>query len=167
MIDIHYMAYRLNFSFIIVSKFDSVGRLENLVCKLYSFFYQSPKLFSKYQKISKGITIANKLLKDVDTKWISLWGPIERVFSKYKSLIRLTYEQWESVDNSSKNLHRLSDVEKLLTLASIIPLLNEINKLIKVAQENTLCIQEYTSLHWRLIMTFDNMYLSEENFIKE
>lgn len=64
-------------------------------------------------------------------------------------------------------LHRLTDVETLLTLAGIHPLLDQMNSLIKQAQERTMYVQEYATLQRMTIMGMDNQYLNNYPFNDE
>ena len=91
-VGIHYMAHRMNLAFRVVKKFPSVNKVEDLVRELYAYFCQSPKHFREFQHFIDRNTDGNKLLKDVDTRWMSLDRPAHRVFSKYQSLIGLMYE---------------------------------------------------------------------------
>lgn len=77
MLGIHCMAHTMNLAFKIVSKFPIVLKFENLVHEIHGYFYRSPKRFTKFQNFGEGITPGNKLLKDVDTRWISLHGPAQ------------------------------------------------------------------------------------------
>lgn len=71
---------------------------------------------------------------DVETaRWISIHGPTERVFLDYRSLVGLMYEQRKDTQCATL-LHRLIDVETMLTMAGILLLLDEMNSLIKQAQ---------------------------------
>ena len=45
-----------------------------------------------------GVTNGKKLLKDVDTTWISLKGLAERLFNEYASLVGVMYEHLSSVE---------------------------------------------------------------------
>jgi hypothetical protein len=83
MLSIHCMAHRMNLSFKIVRKFSLVSKVEYLVRKAYAYFYRSPTWFSKFKFFSNGVTNGNKLLKYVDTRWISLNVPSQRLFSEY------------------------------------------------------------------------------------
>ena len=44
------------------------------------------------------LLMGKKMLKYVDTRWISLQGPVERLFSEYKSLVGVMYENRYKVD---------------------------------------------------------------------
>ena len=133
MTSIHCMAHRMNFSFQIVSKFPLVSKVEELVCETHAYFCCIPKRFIEFQQFADGVTDGKKLLKDVDTRWISLNGPAQRLFSEYKSLVGVMYEHRFSVDKDRDLLFRLTDIETLLTLAGILHLLHEMNVLVKMA----------------------------------
>ena len=124
-VGIHCMAHRMNLSFRVVKKFPSVNKVGDLVRELYAYFCRSPKCFREFQHFSNGITDGNKILKDVDTKWISLDGTTHRVFFEYQSLIGLMYENWDNAENQRCGdlLRSLSNIETLLTLASLLPML--------------------------------------------
>lgn len=71
---IHYIAHIMNLGFGIVSKYASVKKIEILIRELYSHFCRSPKRFMEFQHFADGIIDGNKLLKDNDTRSISLDG---------------------------------------------------------------------------------------------
>ena len=56
-----------------------------------------------------------KTIKYVNTIWISLNGPAQRLFSEYKSLVGVLHEHRFSVDKVQDLLFRLTDIETLLT----------------------------------------------------
>ena len=142
MISILCMAHRMNLAFKIVIKFPLVSKVEELVRETHAYFCRSPKQFIEFQQFANGITDGKKLLKDVDTRWISLNGPSQRQFSDYQSLIGVMYEHRFSVDKAQDILFRLTDIETLLTLAGIIYLLHEMNVLVKMDQIHTMYIAE-------------------------
>ncbi|KAH7433371.1 hypothetical protein KP509_07G066000 [Ceratopteris richardii] len=84
---------------------------------------------------------------NIDTRWISLIGPIECLFEEYKSVIGVI-----NIMSLSKGIQRgkahnllqmLSDVETLLYLGGMLPLLREMNNLIKVSQSSDIYVMEY------------------------
>ena len=90
-IPIHCMAHRMNLAFGIVSDFGCVSKVESLIKEIYQYFCRSPKQVQEFQNFSQGLTDGRKLLKDNDTRWISLDGPTHRVMSKYMSLLGLIH----------------------------------------------------------------------------
>jgi len=97
--------------------------------------------FSEFQKFVESVTNGNKLLKDVDIRWISLNGPAQRLFSEYQSLVGVMYEHHSSVDRTQDILFRLTDIETLLTLVGILPMVDEMSVLMKMSQRRTMCMQ--------------------------
>lgn len=47
------------------------------------------------------------------------------------------------MDRDPNLLNKLSDIENLLTLASLLPMLDLMNKLVKKAQDRTMYIHEF------------------------
>ena len=86
-------------------------------------------------------------------------GPAQRLFSEYKSLVGVMYEHRFSVDKAQDLLFRLTDIETLLTLAGILPLLHEMNVLVKMAQSRTMYIVEYTNARKLACIALDNLYM--------
>ena len=91
-------------------------------------------------------------------------GPSQRLFSEYQSLVGVMYEHLFSVDKAQTLLFRLTDIETLLTLAGIIPLLHEMNVLVKMAQSCTMYIAEYTNARKLACLALDNLYTMPGSF---
>ena len=68
-----------------------------------------------------------------------------------------------SVDKAQDLLFRLNDIETLLTLAEILPLLHEMNVLVKMAQSRTMYIAEYTNATKLACLALDNLYIMAES----
>ena len=73
-------------------------------------------------------------------------------------MIGVIYKQHFSVDKAQDLLFRLTDIETLLTLAGILPLLHEMNVLVKMAQSRTMYIAEYTNARKLACLALDNLY---------
>ena len=116
-----------------MKKFPLVNKVEDLVREFYAYFCQSPKHFREFQHFADGIIDGNKLLKDVDTRWIFSDGPSHRVFFEYQSLIGLMYKNQDNAENQRCGdlLWRLSNIETLLILASLLPMLEEMRLIMK------------------------------------
>ena len=85
-------------------------------------------------------------------------GPTQRLFSEYKSLVGVMYENRYNVDKAQDLLFQLTDIETSLTLVGIIPMLNEMNALVKMSQTRTIYIQEITSARKLACLALDNLY---------
>ena len=95
---------------------------------------------------------------------MSLNGLDQRLFSEYKSLVGVMHEHHFSVDKAQDILFRLTDIETLLTLARILPLLHEMNVLVKMAQSRTMYIAEYTNAMKLACLALDNLYTMPGSF---
>ena len=91
-------------------------------------------------------------------------GPTQRLFSEYQSLVGVMYEHRFSVDKAQGLLFLLTDIETLLTFAGIIPLLHEMNALVKMAQRRTMYVAEYTNARKLACLALDNLYMMLESF---
>ena len=135
MLSIHCMVHMMNLSFKIVINFSLVSKVEYLVREVHAYFFRSPKQFLEFNLFifSDGVTNGKKWLEDVDTRWISLKGTIERLYDEYESLAGVMYEHRSSVEKAQTLLFLLTDIETLLTLDGILPMLHEMNNLVKMA----------------------------------
>lgn len=105
-----------------------------------------------------------KLLKDVDTRCISLNGLDQRLFSEIKSLVVLMYENHYNVDKAQHLLSRLINIETLLKLAGILPMLHEMNFLMKMSQNRIMYISKYTNGRNSTCLALDNLYMIPKSF---
>jgi hypothetical protein len=61
-----------------------VSRLESLFQSMYSYFCRSNKRHGKLQKLADLIeTKGNKMLRNIETRWISMNSPAKRIMFKY------------------------------------------------------------------------------------
>lgn len=124
MIGVHCMAHRTNLAFKIIRKEILVNKVEMLVGYLHGFFCRSSKRVMEFKKSADGLTRGNKILKNVETRWISLYEPVKCVYDEYISLVGFMVEHCFSVDKTQVLLHQFTDFETLLTLCGILSLLH-------------------------------------------
>ena len=74
------------------------------------------------------------------------------------------YENCYNVDKARDLLFQLTDIDTLLTLAGIIPMLNEMNALVKMSQTCTIYIQEITSARKLACLALDNLFTMPNSF---
>ena len=74
------------------------------------------------------------------------------------------YEHRSSVEKSQTLLFLLTDIETLLTLVVILPMLHAMNNLVNIAQSHTLYTVEYTRERKLTCLTLDNLYIMVESF---
>ena len=83
-------------------------------------------------------TKGNKMLRNVETHWISMRSLAQQIMSEFKTLLvkmALDVASGGQKGNSAaaSNFDYLSDIEVLLSLACFIPLLNTVHCLIKLS----------------------------------
>ncbi|KAH7428771.1 hypothetical protein KP509_09G016700 [Ceratopteris richardii] len=165
---IHCMSHRTNLAFKIVSEFVFVQKVEDLVHQAYAFFSKSPKRIKEFKCFSDGISKGRKLKKNIDTRWISLIGPIERLFEEYKSVIGvvniISLSKGIQKGKAHTLLQMLSDVETLLYLGGMLPLLREMNNLIKVSQSRDIYVMEYAVARKLTCMRLETLYYETSGF---
>ena len=74
------------------------------------------------------------------------------------------YEHRSSVEKAQTLIFLLTDIETLLTLAGIIPMLHEINNLMKMSQSQTMYIVEYTREIKLTCLALNILYIMAESF---
>lgn len=89
------------------------------------------------------------MLRNVETRWISMWSPVARILSEYHTLLVKMGADMSSgpgsktVPGSAENFDLLSDIELLLSLACFIPLVNAVHALIKLSQARDIFIGDF------------------------
>ncbi len=76
----------------------------------------------------------NKNIKNIKTHWVSMLSPSKRVLSEYKALVVKMVEDNVIVDTTKINYELMCDLETLLGLSCIIPLLELVQGLSKIAR---------------------------------
>ena len=74
------------------------------------------------------------------------------------------YENRYNVDKAQDLLFRLTNIETLLTLAGILSMLHEMNVLVKMSQNRTMYIAEYTNARKSACLALDNLYMMPDSF---
>lgn len=70
-----------------LANYPMIARLEGLFQSVYFYFCRSHKQHSELQKLADLIeTKANKMVRNVDTRWIFIRSPAQRIKSEYNTL---------------------------------------------------------------------------------
>jgi hypothetical protein len=83
-------------------------------------------------------TARQYIFKNVKAKWISYLEPIKSIMSEYEALVLKMHMDSPSLATAKANLNLLYEIELLLGLACILPMLKALNYLIKFLQ-HTAC----------------------------
>ncbi len=135
----------------ILSKLDLLKRFEGLLQALYVFIAHSSKVFLEFHKlIDLTNTKSNKLFRNhVKTCWISMVSLTKHVYVEYFFLIIKMHTKSSKSEVLQKNLNALCDVEFILGLHCVFPLLKCVHVLIKVTQnKDFLFVTLWTLSRW-------------------
>jgi hypothetical protein len=112
-------------------------RIKELLQNLCSFFSHSPKQNQELVDLVNVVeTMGQRILRNVKIGWISYLEPVKRVMS-YKALILKMHLDSTSLASAKANLNLLCEIELLLGLACILPMLEALNYLLKFSQQTT------------------------------
>ncbi len=134
-IGVHCMAHKTNLIIVVLSKLPLVFCIEFMLHSLYSFFAHNPKKFLEFTKLAKTLEIKRlKLLKNVKTWWISMLSPLKHVPIQYKSSFVKMHFDYEKSNYIRENFELLCDLNLILDLPCVMPILEEVHSFIKYAQ---------------------------------
>ncbi len=138
-----------------------VHKLEGLLQATYTYFSFSPKrhlvlfvLACTIDKKKRG----NKLLCNVKTRWISMLSLTKRVIVEYKSLVVKTNDDLEMIKATKPTLEFLCDVEVVLGLICIMPMLEVVHDLIKFAQNRDTFVCDFVRARMMCCANLHTLY---------
>lgn len=140
------MSHRVDLALKTLSKLPVVANVEDLLQVTHGYFAHSSKRHHEFTKLAalmekKG----NKILKQVKTRWISLLKPAKRILQQYSVLVYKMHLDTGSVKAAEKTLETLVDVETMLGLACLVPLLEQLNDVIKFSQRRNICVCDFVA----------------------
>ncbi len=140
------MAHWTNLVIQIFSSLPLVFRIENLLQCLYDYFSHRPKRHLEFTKLAKIMeTKGNKIFYNIEIRWISTINLVKWVLFEYCTLLMKMVLNATIIPSSQSNLSLLIDVETLLGLNAMMPLLEAICSLIKFAQLRDVCLWFHSS----------------------
>jgi hypothetical protein len=129
------MVHRTNLVVQTFSNLPLVFRIESLLQCIYVYFSHSPKRHLEFAKLVEIMeTKGNKLLQNMKYSWISMLSPLKHVLFEYHTLLMKMALDAATITFAKSNLCLLTDVEMLLGLNVVMPLLEAMHSLIKFAQ---------------------------------
>jgi hypothetical protein len=114
-----------------------VEGIEDMLANLYTYFCKSPLKHLELLKLVEVMeTKGSKILKNIKTRWISMLALDVRVINEYKKLF-VKFQQDSSLRKPKKIAMKcftyLVDVQTVLRLACIMPMLRLTQSLMKYA----------------------------------
>lgn len=121
-----------------------MGQIEGMLQDLYTYFSHSPKWHLEFVKLSEVIQIKGlKILKNIKTRWLSMLSPIVRVMNEYRMLL-MKMEQDSATTNITKIcIDHLTDVQIVVGLACLMPMLQSVHVLMQYAQKSDAFICDF------------------------
>lgn len=105
--------------------------------KPYAYFNENPNKHMKFNKLVKIMEIqGNKLINNVKTWWISILEPTKRVMIDHILVVKMTFD-------AKMNFKLLCDVDVLYGPIVLLPLLEEVNNLIKLTLVQDVFLVDY------------------------
>jgi hypothetical protein len=140
-------AHKLNLAVEALNKLPIVATIEDMLGDLYSFFCKSPKKHLEFLKLAEVMeTKGNKILRNIKTRWISMLAPSIRVMNEYRTLIA-KLERDSKAKKAPKIttdcFEHLCDVQIVLGLSCIMPMLRAVSNLMKYAQSNSVFVCDF------------------------
>lgn len=141
---VHCMSHRVDLALKTLSKMPIVSNVEDLLQVTHAYFAHSSKRHHEFTKLAvlmdkKG----NKILKQIKTRWISLLKPAKRIMQQYSILVYKMHLDTGKVKAAEKTFESLVDVETLLGLACLVPLLELLNSVIKFSQRRNVFVCDF------------------------
>jgi hypothetical protein len=121
-----------------------VVHIESMLQSFYTFFSHSPKKVLEFLTLAKILeTKGLKLMCNIKTHRISMFKPLKQLLMEYKSLVIKMYMDASKSKHVWNNLDLLCDLELVLGLPCILPMLEVVHTLIKYAQRWDVFICEF------------------------
>ncbi len=132
--NVHCMAHETNLTIQTFSNLPLVSCIESLLQCIYAYFNHSPKRHLEFAKLIEIMeTKGNEILQNIKTRWISMLNLVKCVLFKNCILYMKMTLNATIVIFAKSNLCLLTDLEMLLGLNVVMPLLEVVHFLIKFA----------------------------------
>ena len=162
----HCMAHRCNLAANTLEAHDVVSMVVNMSKSVYNFYKKSTVRSAELAVCQRALRLpVHMMLADVETRWISHEAPVRRLLSQLPAVLKHVVEHLSRMPRCSKGIEmhaRMTDLERVIALAALLPMLSELKSLIKIMQSRDayvfdLC-QAISTVHAKL----DNMYLKTD-----
>jgi len=119
------MAHKTNLTIVVLSKLPFVFCIKSMLQFLYSFFANNFKKFLEFTKFVKTLeTKRLKLLRNVNTHWISMLSLLKHVLAQYKSLVVKMHSDCVKSTYVHDNFELLCNLDLIIGLPCVMPILD-------------------------------------------
>lgn len=160
----HCAAHKLQLAAKDFEKDSMLVAVMGMVQSVYTFFSNAHNRQSELLKNQKSVGIpCLKMLCDVPSRWLSQAGPMQRTLSQYPALL-LTADAVNSLpgaqDAAFTLMIKLCDIELLLGLAVLLPLMEELVSCVKLFQDRV-CLTQTADISYRKNITTDRLMVQK------
>ncbi len=132
--DVCCIAHCINLAIQTLDGLRLVGQIENPLALMYNYFAHNLKHHLEiYVFVELFKCNINKILKNIKTQWMSMLSPCKRMLNEYQMLVVKMVEDNVNIVIVKANYELIYDVETLLGLACVLPLLELVQGLFKFA----------------------------------
>ncbi|KAG2445298.1 hypothetical protein HYH02_008765 [Chlamydomonas schloesseri] len=157
----HCMAHRTNLCAAVLKRWPLVQDIVQLLHSCHNYMCRSSKRISKLRAAAREAgTDGNRILKDVETRWLAMKAPMQRVLDEQRSLLVFFASESSSESAAAGLYDRLRNGELLLAMHALLPGLVELNVFIKLCQARELYVGDLQSALERLKQTLHRLYVN-------
>ncbi len=120
-----------------------MGKIENVLQSLYAYISHSPKRIQKFVELANVVETRGCIFKDIKTQWSSMIFLATKVLSEYRALVLKMHQDFATISQVAHNLQLLCDLEAMLGLSSLMPMLEGLNELIKFSQSQQCLVCDF------------------------
>lgn len=134
-VPIHCVAHNTNLEVKTLSMQSLVDNIEKLLARVYSYFSQSSKKAYELERLVALLDVKGlKILWIVKMWWLLMLSPAKKVLTESKPFIMKMWANRLACEIINVNIIVLFDVQVLLGFPCVMPLLELLNGIIKMAQ---------------------------------
>jgi hypothetical protein len=140
----HCMAHCTNMVVQTLFQIPIVKSIKDLLQSLYSFFFHNLKRHIEFFKLEELMKEKRKKnLWNVETCWINTFNPTKRVMVVYMPLLAKMVKDIPSITFAKMNFELICDINLLIFISSLLPVLEIVHALIKFEQKRNFFVCNY------------------------
>jgi hypothetical protein len=140
----HCVTHKTNLTALTLLNLPIVVKIETLLASVYTYFSHSPKRNLERSKLAEIMeTKGLKILCNIKTKWISMVAPSKVVLEEFKILLVKMAKDAIANEFATINYELLFDIETILGLTCLLPMLEALQGLNKYVQNKETFICDF------------------------
>jgi hypothetical protein len=146
-----------------------ISHVRLLAHQVSNFLCHSPKWCRALAAAAEEVgTNGNKILRDIQTRWISLQKLAERIWDEFKALVLFfSREVEDEVVGAKYIMDLLLDLETQLSLTVVMPMLEQLDMLTKFLQCREVFLHDMVEAIQLVTQQLRDMYISPTTWFNE